>query len=58
MREEETGIFRSGIEGVLIAQQAAVDKHQPVALGVQRHRLPQFGSVVFNGQVFKGNVVY
>ena len=39
------------VDGVLVAQEAAVDKYQPVAFGVQGHGLSEAGGIVLDGDV-------
>ena len=51
--EEQPRAAVARVDGVLVAQQAAVDKRQPVALGVQRHGLAYLRGVVFYGYVLE-----
>ena len=54
--KEEARIAAGYEECVLIAEQAAVDKLQAVALGVERYGLAELGSVVFDREVAESDV--
>ena len=54
--EIETGASHAGVDGVLVAEEAAVDKGDAVALGVQGHGLPETGGIVFYRDVPKRDV--
>ena len=53
--EEQRGTGIARIDGVLVAQEAAVDETQMVALGMQGHGLAQAGGIVLNGDVTEGD---
>lgn len=53
--EEQRGTGIARIDGVLVAQEAAVDETQMVALGMQGHGLAQAGGIVLDGDVTEGD---
>ena len=55
--EVKAGASHTGIDSVLIAQEAAVDKREAVALSMQGNGLPQSGGVVLNGDVLNGDIL-
>ena len=47
----------SGVDGVLIAQQAAVQQNDAVSLGVEGHGLAELRGVVLDGDVLERDIV-
>ena len=55
--EEETCAGHARIDGILIAEETAVDEREPVALGMQGYSLSQLGRIILDGDVLQGDVV-
>ena len=57
MVKKATGVAHARIDSILIAQKAATDELQTVALCVQGNGLSQFGGIVLDGDVLEGDVL-
>ena len=55
--EEEAGGSHACVDGVLMADETAVDEHEAVAFGMKGHGLTQTGRVVLDGDVLQRDVV-
>ena len=55
--EIEARILQTCINGILIAQEAAVDEGELVALGMQGHCLSETRGVILDGEVLQGDIV-